>query len=96
MVTAVVDVLVLDEVEVDEVLVEVLDDELIVLRGPRKLKEDGKAEIRLKNQLQLRLIPLKKNTLLKLKDAMRDKNLDSGRHAARQINNKNTIKKKPC
>lgn len=82
--------------DVDDVLVEVVDDELIVLRGFKNENEDGKAEIRLKNQLQARFWPLKKNVLEKLKDAIRNKNFDSGRQLARHINNKNTIKKKPC
>jgi len=92
-VTAVVDVVLLVDVEVDEVLVEVLVDVVSVLRGRKKLKKDGKAEIRLKNQSQRRLRSLKKNVLVKLKNAMRAKNFECGIHAARQINMKNTTKK---
>jgi len=97
-VTAVVDVVLEvleEEVEVEvDVLVLVDVEVLPVLRGPINVNE-GKAEIRTNVHLAKRLRPLKKNVTLKLKTAIRSRNLDSGRHRARHINNKNIIKKKP-
>jgi len=90
-VTAVDDVVLLEEVEVEvEVDVLVLVDVLVVpvTRGPRN-ENPGKNAIRLKFHVQKRLKPLKKNVKLKTKNTIRPRDLSNGRHCLRHINKKN-------